>query len=257
MTYERDLGSLFAEARRRKELSLDEIAEIIHIKAEYLKAIEEEKFDFNLPDIYRRGFYKSYADFLSLNLEDVMAKCPVKSFETLESSRKRREMVSQVAKKTQEVNLEKMKTSFSDDVSDGDTPQDGTKFSSMNRARAMKMAGIIGGTILLVVLLLYMIVGTVSSRCLSPVEMMKPENLSESVEKRVTVRAKGDVKVMVRSEGDRAKLFSGTIQKGSEQVITYKTPIQIFFDRGEFLVIELANGEVLHPDSGRGGIQIK
>ncbi|MDR1366692.1 MAG: helix-turn-helix domain-containing protein [Puniceicoccales bacterium] len=253
----KNLGNLFAEARREKGLSLDEIAEMIHIKAEYLEAIEEEKFDFNLPDIYRRGFYKSYADFLGLNLGDMMLKCPVKPFETMESSRKRREMVSQVAKKTQEVNLEKVKTSFSDDVEGKSTPQDGPKVSSINRAAAMKMAGIIGGAILLILLLLYVIVSTISSPSLPSEEMMNQENISELVEKKVTMRAKGDVKVMVRSEEDRAKLFSGTVQKGSEQIITYKTPIQIFFDRGDFLVIELANGELLHPDSGRGGIQIK
>jgi cytoskeletal protein RodZ len=250
------LGNLFAEARREKGLSLDEIAEAIHIKAEYLEAIEDEKFDFNLPDIYRRGFYKSYADFLGLKLEDMMAKCPIKPFETLESSRKRREMVAQVAKKTQEVNLEKVKTSFSDDVNEGDTPRDESKFPSMNTA-TVKTVGIIGGAILIVSLLLYAAVRIILRPSLPSAEVTKLENISEFAEKKVTIRAKGDVKVMVRSEEDKTKLFSGTVQKAGEQVITYKTPIQIFFDRGEFLVIELANGELLHPDSGRGGIQIK
>ncbi|MDR0418283.1 MAG: helix-turn-helix domain-containing protein [Puniceicoccales bacterium] len=252
----KNLGNLFAEARREKGLSLDEIAEMIHIKAEYLEAIEEEKFDFNLPGIYRRGFYKSYADFLGLNLDDMMVKCPVKPFETMESSRKRREMVSQVAKKTQEVNLEKVKTSFSDDVEGESTSQNGPKVSPVNRAAAMKIVGMVGGVILLI-LLLCVIVITISSPSSLPKEMTKQEDVNELVEKKITMSAKGDIKVMVRSEEDRAKLFSGTIQKGGEQVITYKAPIQIFFDRGEFLVIELANGELLHPDSGRGGIQIK
>ncbi|MDR1906892.1 MAG: helix-turn-helix domain-containing protein [Puniceicoccales bacterium] len=250
-------GSLFAEARREKGLSLDEIAEAIHIKAEYLETIENEKFDFNLPDIYRRGFYKSYGDFLGLDMDEMMAKCPIKPFETLESSRKRREMVLQVAKKTQEADLDKVKTSFSDDVDEVTTSHEEPKSFSMNKAKAMKVAGIIGGTILLVLLLLYMIVGIVSRPDLPSVKVTKLENIGEFVEKKITMRAREDVKVIVRSEEDKAKLFSGTVQKGSEQVITYKTPIQIFFDRGEFLVVELANGEFLHPDSGRGGVQIK
>jgi hypothetical protein len=45
-----------------------------------------------------------------------MAKCPINPVETLESSRKRREMVSQVAKKTWEANLDQEKTSFLHDV---------------------------------------------------------------------------------------------------------------------------------------------
>jgi transcriptional regulator with XRE-family HTH domain len=248
-----NLGSLFVEARQKKGLSLDEVAEIIYIKAEYLEAIENERFDFNLPDIYRRGFYKSYADFLGLDLETIMIKCPIKPFETLESSQKRRNMVSQVAKKTQEVNLDQVKTSFSDDL-DGISPEI-SQSHTIDRATAMKTVGVIGGAILLVSLLIYLIIGIVARPHSSPVAQR--ENVSVPVEKKITMRANGDVKVMVRSEEDKAKLFSGMVQKDAEQVITYKTPIQIFFDRGEFLVIELANGEFLHPDSGRGGIRIK
>jgi hypothetical protein len=119
---------------------------------------------------------------------------------------------------------------------------------------AMKTAGVIGGAILLVSLLLYLVIGMISHPHSSGVTQLRT---NEPVEKKITIRASGDVKVMVRSEEDKAKLFSGTVQKSGERVITYKAPIQIFFDRGEFLVIELANGELLHPDSGRGGIQIK
>ncbi|MDR1591149.1 MAG: helix-turn-helix domain-containing protein [Puniceicoccales bacterium] len=248
------LGSLFAEARQKKGLSLDEVAEAIHIKAEYLEAIENEQFDFNLPDIYRRGFYKSYADFLGLDREAIMLKCPIKSFETLESSQKRRDMVSQVAKKTQEVNLDQVKTSFSDDI---DGAQEDFQSRTMDSITAIKMIGVIGGTVLLVSLLIYLIISIVSRPNLSPSKATQQENISAIVEKKITMRASGDVKVMVRSEEDKAKLFSGMVQKGTEQIVTYRAPIQIFFDRGEFLVIELANGEFLHPDSGRGGIQIK
>ncbi|MDR2812692.1 MAG: helix-turn-helix domain-containing protein [Puniceicoccales bacterium] len=252
-----NLGSLFAEVRQRKGLSVEEIAEAIHIKAEYLEAIENEEFDFNLPDIYRRGFYKSYADFLGLDRDEMMAKCPVKPFETLESSRKRREMVSQVAKKTQEVNFDPLKTSFSDDVDKVGDSREESESLIKNKAMVMKTVGIVGGAILLVALLLYLIVGIISHPHQPSKKIAELENIAEFVEKKIIIRASGDVKVMVRSEEDKAKLFSGTVQKGGEQVITYKVPIQIFFDRGEFLVIELANGEFLHPDSGRGGVRIK
>jgi transcriptional regulator with XRE-family HTH domain len=252
-----NLGSLFIVARREKGLSLDEIAEKIHIKMEYLEAIETGMLHFDLPDIYRRGFYKSYADFLGLNLDEMMVKCPVGPFETLESSQKRREMVSQVARKTQAVDLDKVKTSFSDDANEAIASQEESKSIAANKVVAIKRAAIIGGSASLVALLLYVIVG-MFSRSNSPASgVAKLENVSELFEKKITMRASEDVKVMVRSEEDKAKLFSGAVQKGSERVIAHKMPIQIFFDRGEFLTIELANGELIHPDSGRGGIQIK
>jgi hypothetical protein len=186
-----------------------------------------------------------------------MAKCPIKPFETLESSRKRREMVSQVAKKTQEVNLDQVKTSFSDDVGGVGVPLEESKFFTKDRITALKTAGVSGGAILIVSLLLYLVIGVVSRPHSPSVGAAQLESANEPVEKKITMRTSGDVKVMVRSEEDKAKLFSGTVQKDGERIVTYRTPIQIFFDRGEFLVIELANGELLHPDSGRGGIQIK
>jgi cytoskeletal protein RodZ len=252
-----DLGSLFSEARREKGISLDEIAEKIHIKTEYLEAIETGTLHFDLPDIYKRGFYKSYADFLGLNLDEMMIRCPVRPFETLESSQKRREMVSQVAKKTQAVDLDRVKTSFSDGEEGGTTSPEESKSRTVDKVAAIKRVGIIGGAALLVSLLLYVIIGMIFRPNLPSSGVTKLENISEFIERKITMRASEDVKVMVRSEEDKAKLFSGTVQKGIEKAITYKAPIQIFFDRGEFLSIELANGELLHPDSGRGGIQIK
>ncbi|MDR3317762.1 MAG: helix-turn-helix domain-containing protein [Puniceicoccales bacterium] len=262
-----NIGNLFSETRKRKGISLEEAAEMVHIKAEYLEAIENGSFDFILPDIYKRGFYKTYAGFLGLNVEEIMAKCPIKPFETLESSQKRREMVSQVAKKSQKVNHENLKTSFSDDVNEISISPSEPKLLKkiITRIRetityiretiTLKTMGAIGLAVVLVSLLLYMIIGMVSHPSPQMVAVVQ-ENV-EPVQKKITIRASGDIKVMVRVENNKEKLFSGTLQKGNEKIVTYTTPIQIYFDRGEFLVIELTNGEYLHPDSGRGGIQIK
>ncbi|MDR0590888.1 MAG: helix-turn-helix domain-containing protein [Puniceicoccales bacterium] len=247
-----NVGTLFLEARQTKKLSIDAAAEAVHIKAEYIQAIEEGAFDFNLPDIYKRGFYRSYANFLGLDAKEVMAKCPVKPFETLESSQKRREMVSQVAKKTQEVNHDHIKTSFGDDLESSPLPSQ-EKVIFYKKA-TFKMAGIISGTLALLTLMLYGIFIQTGAKKSPSAEH---NNVLPLVQKKIVIRASGDVKVIVRDGEDKSKIFSGTLSKGSEEVIAYKKPIQVYFDRGEALVIEMDSGEYLHPESGRGGLQIK
>jgi hypothetical protein len=247
-----NIGTFFMEARQGKGISVDEAAEAIRIRIEYIEAIEAGVIDFNLPDIYKRGFYKSYADYLGLNLEEVMEKCPIRPFETLESSQKRREMVSQVAKKTQEVDHDNLKTSFSDDIDN--LPRPPSPKISFHRTAAFKVGGIVLGGVSLLFLILYATIVRPGNRQL---ETMFQNHMGELIQKRIVMRSSGDVKVMVRLEQDKSKIFSGTLSKGSEKIITYKKPIQLYFDRGEALTIEMDSGEYLYPDSGRGGMQIK
>lgn len=252
-----DFGKLFEEARQAKGLTLEDVAEALRVRAEYLEAIEMERFDFNLPDIYKRGFYKSYADFLGLDTEKMMALCPVKPFETLESTEKRREMVSQVAKKTQEVNLESIRTSFTDETLE---PSEKDKVVSSQkkweRQELLKLVGIIGGALLVILLGISLVVHMVSSHREKPQEITESE-FEEMIQKQFVLRAEGDVRIMVRGEETKEKIFSGILHRGDTQTVRYQMPVQLYFDHGESLTIELSNGETLHPDAGRGGIQIK
>lgn len=61
------LGEILKAARKKKELSLDQVEEETKVRAKYLKALEEERFD-DLPgNVYALGFLNKYIDFLELN----------------------------------------------------------------------------------------------------------------------------------------------------------------------------------------------
>lgn len=67
------LGETLAGRRHQLGLRIEEIAEDIKIRADYLRAIEQEAFD-KLPTVeYGRLFLKSYAERLGLNVSDVYA----------------------------------------------------------------------------------------------------------------------------------------------------------------------------------------
>lgn len=61
------VGERLALTRRRAGVDLGRIAKNLNIRQDYLKAIEENREEDLPPDIYVRGFIKSYGDFLGLD----------------------------------------------------------------------------------------------------------------------------------------------------------------------------------------------
>ena len=67
------LGALFTERRRVLGLKVEEVAEDIKIKPEYLRAIEREEFEFLPTPQYARLFVRTYAERLGFNPAEVYA----------------------------------------------------------------------------------------------------------------------------------------------------------------------------------------
>ena len=49
------LGEKLAEARMKKGLSIQECSEQTKIRVSFLEAFEQDNFDIDLPDIYKKG----------------------------------------------------------------------------------------------------------------------------------------------------------------------------------------------------------
>ncbi len=67
------IGALFTERRRAMGLKIEEIADDIKLKADYLRAIEQERWDQLPTPEYARLFIKAYAERLGFNLSEVFA----------------------------------------------------------------------------------------------------------------------------------------------------------------------------------------
>lgn len=67
------LGEILAARRHQLGLKIEEIAEDIKIRAEYLRFLEQEAFDKLPTPEYGRLFLKSYAERLGLNINDIYA----------------------------------------------------------------------------------------------------------------------------------------------------------------------------------------
>lgn len=66
------IGERLEEARKRKGLTVREVAEATKIRGDFLSLMEANKFDIGLPGIYVRGFLKNYARFLGLDPEKIL-----------------------------------------------------------------------------------------------------------------------------------------------------------------------------------------
>ncbi len=65
-------GEKLQEARRLKNLKIEDIAKKINIRAEYLQALEDDRLE-NLPaGLYGKNFIKEYANFLGFNVKEIL-----------------------------------------------------------------------------------------------------------------------------------------------------------------------------------------
>lgn len=67
-------GILLARAREARGLDEKEVADHLHITVHYVKAIEGDKYDKLPGPVFARGYIKSYAQYLNLDVADMLAR---------------------------------------------------------------------------------------------------------------------------------------------------------------------------------------
>ena len=68
----KNLGEKLKEARIEKGLSVRDVAEATRLRIDVIENMEAGSFDYKLPEIYKRGFLRIYANFLRLDENSVM-----------------------------------------------------------------------------------------------------------------------------------------------------------------------------------------
>jgi cytoskeletal protein RodZ len=68
-----NVAQQLSQARQAQNLTVSQAAEITKIRGDYLRALEEGHYDAFPAPVYIRGFVKTYATLLKLNVPQVMA----------------------------------------------------------------------------------------------------------------------------------------------------------------------------------------
>ena len=66
-------GETLANGRNNKGLSLEQVAEKLHLSVSVVKQLEINQFDDQIPDAFARGYLRNYAKLLSIDEEEVIA----------------------------------------------------------------------------------------------------------------------------------------------------------------------------------------
>lgn len=257
------IGARLEEARKRKGISLREAAEATKIRSDFLGYIEQDKFDFDLPELYKRGFIKNYARYLKLDPEKIATDY---NAQLLSNSRVGKKSGSELFGQI-EINKPAEEADQSDAGSYGRiTPQaTGTKHQDAVDDEADKTfylkIGLMGiGTLLLVFVIFGLINAIFSSGddigaepSLPRTELTEPAEPTGSAAEVVNSNelklvASGTVYVLVKQQSDNAILYRDTMSAGETVNLTKDGAVDILFTAGENITIE-SNGERLRPSS--------
>jgi cytoskeletal protein RodZ len=69
-----EIGATLREARERQGLTIAECAERTRIRAKYIQALEEERYEAMPEQAYARGFLRTYAIVLDLPADELVAE---------------------------------------------------------------------------------------------------------------------------------------------------------------------------------------
>lgn len=261
-----NIGERLEEARKRKGISLREAAEATKIRSDFLGLIEQNKFDFDLPEIYKRGFIKNYARYLKLDPESIIADY---SADLLSKSRTGKkggaELFGTMEVKggsPEEASSSSSSTSSYGRISSTPAPKETEKEEANAEDDSDKIfyikAGLVAVGTLALVFVIFGLIKAILSSDAEPetTEPIDPPAITESIESAtpavgadsISLIASGNVYVLVKQRNDNQELYRKTMSGGETVTLTKSGPVDILFTAGENLVIDHA-GERLRPSS--------
>ncbi|MGF1451295.1 MAG: helix-turn-helix domain-containing protein [Opitutales bacterium] len=251
------IGDRLEEARKRQGISIRDAAEATKIRGDFLLSFENNKFDIDLPEVYRRGFLKNYARYLKLDPERVAAdyqalvnanakgarrgEQPRETYGRMEVTESHPTLGSREAEPPGERHRR----------SDAG-PADPVQAGHSDIALLAKVAGGVAVVVLLGLVvwgIAALVSGTGSS---SAAEDDPPASAPASAV--LVVKATGDVStVLVRRTSDRENLFFDSLEAGTESPpITITSEVLVYSTAQEHLEIILGGQTYTMDGAGDG-----
>ncbi|MDR3316997.1 MAG: helix-turn-helix domain-containing protein [Puniceicoccales bacterium] len=250
-----NLGEQLRKVREERGFSLKQMENETKIRQDFIEEFERNNFDFDLPIIYKRGFLRTYAQFLGLDPEKFLAKLPP------------------AVEREGEVPEENRGNSGGEDgpveLKNGRSG-DGWSWKGKILAflgSAKEKFGdrrwLIGGIGLTIAAVsVAFLLWPSRHRDLEWEELLGGDaaevvSIAPNPPKKMIIRATETVQVLVRSKDTRQTLFSGTIKGGSSAEILQEGDVQISFSDGNAFNIQRDGDTAIRPKkSGVGWVEI-
>jgi cytoskeletal protein RodZ len=237
------IGERLEEARKRKGISIREAAEATKIRSEYLHKFEGNTFDLNLPDIYLRGFLRSYAQYLKLNADKIVTDFNGLGLGSRESKREGREIIGRMEVPDTRAVRDEDPPAPPQAAPQARTSQIHTAPIERPRDRAnlIRIGLVAGGAILALVLLVWVIrFLTTSPTTATGTTTTGTTATTAGESESITLIALDNVSVKVVQASDNAVLFNGDLVRGETRTITKRGAILVTHNIGKNLQFERA-----------------
>ena len=264
------IGEKIEETRKRKGISLSEAAEATKIRRDFLLNIESNDFDYDLPEIYKRGFIKNYAKYLKLNPDKVLSQYQE---QLITQSRRAKKPSSDLFTSNVDLNqsanqdtldplLDKPSLGKININKPADTAEDtpAVEEALANKDVYIKTA-IIGVSTLLFVFGIIWLIQTISqsmnsnndalavsgnsSATSSITQVNETPKSTEYPIKEITLKASGSVYVKIRQKLDNKVLLAKQLIDGEIQTIKRRGPVDVAFTKGD--CISLFTDDEIEP----------
>ena len=253
------IGERLEEARKRKGISLREASEITKIRSDIIHGMENNETEYDLPDVYIRGFLRNYSSFLNLDTKNILTDFTTMQLRNTQHVAPLERVNLGQLNLSHDVSIEENRLSATtdDDIVDQTpkaiTPKKNRNSNSIDRDLYYKVAMVFGGTFLLVFIII-MIVNLIISDDVPEInpDLTQPsivgdvnetfDEVARMDEEQIKVIALDDVTVIIEQQIDRKRLYRGTLEEGETISLTKIGPIKISFTEGENVVVE-KNGE--------------
>jgi len=249
------IGERLEEARKRKGISIREAAEATKIRGDYLHKFENNQFDLKLPEIYIRGFLRTYANFLKAPAEKILADYKGLGLDEHKGVRGlNREVYGRMdltvgSKMDKESGGAAATTQAEPVATDADAgPRNPSTFTAPRPAtrspfdRDLIIKGSFALGIAIIILLLVLILGrgdkpaaTITAASNTDITWAKPQ----PGEPTLALVALSSVKVTVTTLNDNQILYQGTIPRGDRRDIPRRGRLRITADPYQSLEFEI------------------
>lgn len=274
------IGQRLEEARNRKGISLREAAEATKIRSDFLGYFEQDKFDYDLPEIYRRGFLKNYARYLQLDPEKIITDYDAQLLGKSRAGAKGgSELFGQIEIKNSADESDAPAEADADDSSryghisrrpaNSDSADEVDEEANNEKAFYLKIGLVFVGTLAVVFIVFGLIKAILSSSDTTELQptlrdAATPAAINQSAgsgsgtagstqnaranQDQISLIASGTVYVLVKQKEDNTVLYRDTMGAGETVQLSKSGPVDILFTAGENIVIE-HSGERLRPSS--------
>ena len=261
------IGERLEEARKRKGISIREVAEATKIRSDYLLAMEDNSMDIPLPEIYKRGFLLNYAKFLRLDSSTLLT-----DYEAQQRGRSAAASRERGGGHHEDRSLFGSMELPGEDDDEPPSSEDGEESSGKRKAPPPRPMPILTDNtiyikiavgfagLVLVVLLVWVLVSLLRSDEPSYADTTTPADVAEqsapaaaaantppASPSSITIVAEDAVTVIVDSVRTRERLFSGMLQAGDQQLIEKDGPVIIKYSSGEAIAIQRPGLPTLRP----------